>query len=371
MASRLATITLNLADGPVEVAVGEAKPEQQLQCCKLAGTAFAAPLSQDQYIELEDYLGSLPLAVAGSTRYWCLFPTDNPNCILATCKTLHRFFLVKDGRAALTTGDGYCIASVITNPDYRKSGLASVLMEHIAEWMDGPGVGTASMLYTSIGDFYSKRGWAPLPAFESILKCATNATLDGRSNLPRNRFLTAGDIESLCARDAESVKGEMRKTQISGDQTLAAVAPTADLINLLQGRAHFIALKLFGKVTEHRGAITKAGDSWVYWYHDFRKQQLAVLRIHLPEEPDQRQSEQVASLLSDALQEALAWDLPKVTVWDDNPIVLQALDLLKGQHAVEVASGQRDRRSIPSLRWKGGHGSKTVTLHCNEFYAWS
>lgn len=163
----------------------------------------------------------------------------------------------------------------------------------------------------------------------------------------------------------------MRKTQISGDQTLAAVAPTADLVNLLQGRAHFIASKLFDKVTEHRGAISESGNSWIYWYHDFRKHQLAVLRIHLPEEPDQRQPEQVASMLSDALQEALAWELPKVTLWDDNPIVFQALDLLKGRHAVEVTSGQRDRRSIPSLRWKGRDGSKTVTLHCNEFYAWS
>ncbi|KAK7735769.1 hypothetical protein SLS63_003727 [Diaporthe eres] len=221
MALRLATTTLNLADGPIEVAVGEATPEQQLQCCKLAGTAFAAPLSQDQYVELEDYLGSLSLAVDGSRRYWCLFPTNNPNCILATCKTLHRFILVKDGQAALSEGDGYCLASVITNPDYRKSGLASVLMEHVAEWMDGPGAGTGSMLYTSIGD-------------------------------------------NLCARDVESVKEEMRETNISEDQTLAAVAPTADLVNLLQERANFMASKLFGKVTEHRGAISEAGNSWIY-----------------------------------------------------------------------------------------------------------
>lgn len=159
MALRLATTTLTLPDGPVEVAVGEATPEQKLECCKLAGTAFAAPLSQDQYVELEDYLGSLPLAVNKARRYWCLFPTNNPNCILATCKTLHRSILAKDGPADLSQGDGYCIASVITNPDYRKSGLASVLMGHVAEWMDGPGAGTASMLYTSIGDVSLEPKW--------------------------------------------------------------------------------------------------------------------------------------------------------------------------------------------------------------------
>ena len=203
------------------------------------------------------------------------------------------------------------------------------------------------------------------------MTCTADVTLDNRSSLPGTRLLASGEIDSLCARDVESVKEEMLKTQISTDQRLAAVAPSADLINLLQGRANFMASKQFGKVTEHRGAISESEDSWIYWYHDFRKQQLAVLRVHLPEGRDGRQPEQVVSLLLDALEEALVWDLPKVTIWDANPAVLQALDLLKDRHAVEVTSGQRHQRSIPSLRWKGGDGSKTIKLYCNEFYAWS
>lgn len=163
----------------------------------------------------------------------------------------------------------------------------------------------------------------------------------------------------------------MHEIQISPGQRLAAVAPTADLINLLQGRANFIASKQFGKATERRGSISDSEDTWIYWYHDFRKQQLAVLRIHLPDKPGQKQPEQVVSLLLDALDEAVAWALPKVTVWDANLVVLQALDLLKDQHSVEVTSGQRDQRSIPSLRWKGADASKMITLHCNEFFAWS
>ncbi|KAG8163503.1 hypothetical protein KVR01_006800 [Diaporthe batatas] len=368
--TRLATTTLNLPDGPVEVAVGEATPEQQLECCRLAGTAFAAPLSQDQYVELERHLGSLPLAVPRARRYWCLYPINNPNCILATCKTLHRFILVKEG-AKVTENDGYCIASVITNPDYRKAGLASMLMGHVAEWMDGPGAATASMLYTSIGDFYAKRGWGPLPAFESTLTCATNATFDRPPSLPGTRVLTPTDVDTLCARDVESVKVVMRQMQTSTGQRLAAVSPTADLINLLQERANFMALKQFGKPTEHRGAISESGDSWLYWYHDFRKGQLAVLRIHLSHGFAGRQPEQLVSLFLDALEEAAAWALPKVTVWDANPVVLEALDLLEDRHAVKVTNGQRQQRSIPSLRWRGDDGSKTACLHCNEFYAWS
>ncbi|POS74371.1 hypothetical protein DHEL01_v207236 [Diaporthe helianthi] len=372
MALRLATTTLNLPDGPVEVAVGEATPAQQLECCKLAGTAFAAPLSQAQYVELEDYLGNLPLAVDRGRRYWCLFPTNNPNCILATCKTLHRFILVRKG-TEVSENDGYCIASVITNPAYRKAGLASVLLGHVAEWMDGPGAGMASMLYTSIGDFYAKRGWGPLPAFESTLRCATAATtLDRPPSLSGTRLLNPGDIDGLCTRDVEGIKLEMRQMQISSTgQRQVAVAPTADLINLLQERANFMASRQFGKATEHRGAISDSGDSWIYWYHDFRKQQLAVLRVRLPHEVGPRQLEQLVSLLLDALEEAGAWSLPKVTIWDANPVVLQALDLLKHRHAVEVATGQRHQRSIPSLRWKGDDGSETATLYYNEFYAWS
>lgn len=169
----------------------------------------------------------------------------------------------------------------------------------------------------------------------------------------------------------ESVKEGLRKTQTSADQTLAAVSPTADLVTLLQQRANFTASKLFGKAIEHRGAISHFNDVWMYWYHDFRKHQLAVLRVHVPEEPSQRQVEQVTSLFLDTLQEASAWTLPKVTVWDANPVVLQALDLLKDRHKVEVTSGQRHQRSIPSLRWKGSDRTRNITLRCNEFYAWS
>ena len=75
----------------------------------------------------------------------------------------------------MSEGDGYCIASVITNPDYRKAGLASVLMGHVAEWMDGPGGGTASMLYTSIGDVsldpQGSQPWADMSS-SSMLKGA-------------------------------------------------------------------------------------------------------------------------------------------------------------------------------------------------------
>lgn len=163
----------------------------------------------------------------------------------------------------------------------------------------------------------------------------------------------------------------LRKAQTSTDHTLAAISPTADLVTLLQERANFTASKMFGKATEHRGAISQSNDSWMYWYHDFRKHQLAVLRVHLPENPSQRQVEQVASLFLDTLQEASAWTLPKVTVWDANPVVLQALDLLNDRHKVEVTSGQRYQRSIPSFRWKGSNRTKNVTLRCNEFYAWS
>lgn len=218
--------------------------------------------------------------------------------------------------------------------------------------------------------FYAKRGWGPLPAFESILTLASNSTLSRRSSSSGTRFLTPGDITTLCERDVESVTKETQRTQVSEDQILAAVAPSADLITLLQERASFMASKQ-GKVTKNRGAISRSEESWIYWYHDFRKHQLAVLRIHPPEASSQEQAEQVASLLLDALEEASAWSLPKVTVWDANSAILQALEILKDEYGVKVASGQRDRRSIPSLRWKGGDESKRVTLHCNEFYAWS
>jgi hypothetical protein len=143
--------TFNGPDGLIKATFGEATTEQQVQCSKLAATAFSSPLSEEAYMERERYLSQRPLVRDGGWRCWCLFRTDNPAYILATCKTIRRDIFIRDEHT-VHKELGFCISSFITDPRYRQLGLGSLLLRCVAEWMDGPGNATVSMLYTSIGE---------------------------------------------------------------------------------------------------------------------------------------------------------------------------------------------------------------------------
>lgn len=137
--------------GTIAVVFGEANPEQRIQCFKLAAAAFGLPLSEEDYIKREEYLGDRPLTRNKGWRIWCLSLAEDPNKVLATCKTMHRDLLVRDPDGT-HKHQAYCISSVVTDTQYRGHGLASQLLKHVAEWLDGPGNAVASMLYTIVGD---------------------------------------------------------------------------------------------------------------------------------------------------------------------------------------------------------------------------
>jgi GNAT superfamily N-acetyltransferase len=145
------TTTLDGPDGPMTVVFGDATPEQWHQCCKLAATTFSSPLSQADYLEREEYLSQRPLARDKGQRIWCLSRVDNPAHVVTTCQTMHRNLLIGVENGS-SEAQGYCITKVVTDARYRRHGLASLLLSHVAEWMDGPGRAAASMLYTGISN---------------------------------------------------------------------------------------------------------------------------------------------------------------------------------------------------------------------------
>lgn len=145
---------------PLTVVFGEADDEQShLECCKLAAAAFGAPLTEQVYLQREAYLGQQPLTRRGGWRTWCLRTTTaEPQAdqfFVSACTTIQRSLLVREGGVsggAVDEKKGYCIASVVTHPDFRGRGLASALLAHLGRWLDSPGEAAASMLYTSIGN---------------------------------------------------------------------------------------------------------------------------------------------------------------------------------------------------------------------------
>jgi GNAT superfamily N-acetyltransferase len=140
-------------DGPIKVVFSEASPSQKDQISKLTWAAFGVPLPEADHIEREEYLLQSPINANGGMRYWCLAiaSDDNLGKVVATCKTVHRDLLVRD-KDGCREEQGYCIASVVTDPHFRKHGLQTLLLKNVADWMDRDGGATASTLYTSVGD---------------------------------------------------------------------------------------------------------------------------------------------------------------------------------------------------------------------------
>ena len=140
--------SINGPIGSILVRFGEANQDQRSPCHRLGAFAFGHPLSDADFIEREDFMSDLALAREAGWRVWCVYAANEPNLVLATCKTIRRDLLVKHTER-VHEKVGYCIASVVTHSDYRGLGLASFLLGGVAQWLDGPGGAAVSMLYSN------------------------------------------------------------------------------------------------------------------------------------------------------------------------------------------------------------------------------
>ncbi|KAL7928220.1 hypothetical protein V8C35DRAFT_318689 [Trichoderma chlorosporum] len=348
--------------GPLNVIFGEATSEQRLQWCQVVTAAFAPSLPASALVEHEEYLSQHPLTVDQGTRFWSLSLVEDSRMVLAVCKTIRRRFLIRDIES-VSERDGYCIGYVATHPDYRRLGLATLLIKQLASWLDGPANATASMLYTSVGDFYVSQGWEIIP---SVISNITNLSIASQSKhpagLPSTRLLTNKEIPALCLRDVADLRENFEKLSVSPDEVHLAVLPSPEMVTWLHEWGDFLNNRFRGGQAPYvHGAICEAADTWLYWHYGFKH--LAISRVVGKGPP-----EVLAALLIDALAEASKWDFPKVVVWEPNPDLINAMDLLSKKIGIEVETIPRPN-SVTSLRWKGSDNTKKTTLHLNEVYA--
>ncbi|KAI8958932.1 hypothetical protein F5Y11DRAFT_334616 [Daldinia sp. FL1419] len=370
-------ITIEDARGTLKLAFFEATdPQDRIRCAKLASTAFGKSLTQEGYLEREEYLAKQPLARGTGWRWWCLALIDDPEQVLAMCKTMHRDLLVRDGsaprgEAVVRQEQGYCICSVVTSSTYRGRGLASVLLKEVAGWLDGPGNATASILYSDVGDFYVNKGWNVLAASESILTVPLSILPKDKAQFPETRPLTADDVPTLCERDVDSLKEDFRKYDLLKGSTLATVLPTADLISWLQARNEYMNSQLCSKPPQIQGSVCESAESWVFWCSDLRHKEIIVQHVKPPRGQNEATSTRVlARLLLDAIEEAARWEIPEVSIWNPSPEVYKAIDFLNLELGVKVKNHEREKEHIPCLRWRGAE-KKSIVFSPNEFYPWS
>ncbi|KAI2640798.1 hypothetical protein GGS26DRAFT_586793 [Hypomontagnella submonticulosa] len=349
-------------------------PEVKIQCSKLASTAFGKSLSKAEYLEREEFLGTLPLTQRSGWRFWSLTRVDNPEQVLAMCKTMHRDLLVRDdtNRRQPRQEQGYCVVSVVTDASYRGRGLASILLKSVAQWMDGPGGAMASMLYSDVGEFYVSKGWDIHEAFQSTLTVPVSLSPEAPViNFPETRLLTADDIPNLCDRDVKSLRNHHETYDLAVEQTLVTVLPTTNLITWLQARTGFMNDKTNGVVPRTKGSICESAGAWLYWYHDLRHRKLTIQRVKLPLDPSNATTTRaLARLLLDALEEALKWQISDVVVWNPSPQLHDAMKILSEEMGIEIKNEKRESTQLPCFRWRGGE-KKPTTVWPNEFYAWS
>ncbi|ORY58055.1 uncharacterized protein BCR38DRAFT_75647 [Pseudomassariella vexata] len=358
--------TITGPNGPLDIVLGEQTPDQKSPCWELAVAAFAPQIPASAFAEQAEALWKHPLARNQGVRFWCISLADDPASVVAMCGTIRRPLLVRDSESTREE-DGYCVFMVATHAQYRRRGLAKILLKRIAEWLDGPGDAAASMLYTSVGDFYVSMGWEMIPSIVSTITYPSGAfPANDQTSLPNSRLLSNAEIPELCNRDVADLKDNFEKATVGAEEVHLAVLPTPDMITYLHEWGDVLTLKTLGKTPQVHGAICEAADTWIYWHHSVEK--ILITRVRTPPKSSQGSSEALVSLLLHALEEARKWGFPKVTAWEPSSELLSALEFIKKNFGIEVQTGQRPN-SITSVRWKGSDQTKKTILHLNESYA--
>jgi hypothetical protein len=215
-------------------------------------------------------------------------------------------------------------------------------------------------------------GWTPTPAPATVLNISlcNDADLSATSDeIEAYRLLHAEDLKGLCEGDVSALITEMESTKVTTNHSILTVLPTHDLIRWQHARAEFIGLKILGKAPHNKGVAYSSG-AWIYWTHDFRKQQLFIQRIRIFVENEEKRHNVLGTLLLYAIREARLWLLPRVIVWETGPDMQKAVDVIQSKVEGLESVFETQRRETISVRWKGGE-LRDYTVAPNEHYAWN
>jgi len=365
-----------LSVNPTEIVFAQASPEQQKQTWELNGVSWALPMEIPDYVEREAYLSNQDLTRDGGCKYWILHLQDRPDDIIASCECTRKTLIMRrPGDSQARESTGYSIASVYTNPAYRRLGMASLMLLRLQEEMDKDS--DASALYSDIGrQYYAQLGWAVFPSEQATLELLPRDS-SGSLSFPvpngGTRYLTTEDLRPLCQLDVADLKAKLEAMEPDGKMHVA-FAPSYEQIAWQFAREDFVTRVMHKKQVERRGAITEDEQSWIIWDHDWREEKLKIQRITtLHTTSAEQRIADITALLEAAMHEAASWGLPKVLVWNPDEITTLGVKGVGNAHEedVKIIFDERLDSSIPSLRLKGGKDISRVVWEDNEYYAWA
>ncbi|KUI73381.1 hypothetical protein VM1G_08952 [Cytospora mali] len=363
-----------------DVVFAKADPELQKTAWRLNGVAWAAPMSIDDYVAREYHLSQQDLSKEGRCIYWVLTHKDDPTHVVASCESVKKTIFIAGHGTGINDGfveaTGYAIASVYTNPKYRRLGMAGYMLRKLQEHMDADS--ECSVLYSDIGKlYYANFGWDVFPSDQ-----ATIYLQGDKFSLPEpaaTRYLTLEELEPLCNKDVAGVKAKFQNLASDHQKTHVAFSPSYAQIAWQLAREQFMAGIMFKREIQRRGAITTNGRSWIYWDHDWRENKLKIMRIVcLDTDPEtgvtimnESKMWDIVELLRAAAAEAAEWGLQKVLIWNPDDNTTRGIKGFHNFHEedVDVIFDERNS-SIPSFRWKGGRGKQDTVWEDNYYYCW-
>ncbi|KAL8908686.1 MAG: hypothetical protein Q9207_000654 [Kuettlingeria erythrocarpa] len=343
-------------------------------------------LNLPQYLEESTFLTTVPLARDGGMTIWCLTDRTLPQDqrpILCSCETFRNRTYIADREGHFDEAIIHSVASVFCNPKFRRRGYAARLLAELAkilpDWQAESGRCIGSVLFSDIGaTYYTKLGWHPFPLNNQI---EFDPMRVPKLSQLRIRYIAEEDIDQLCKDDEAMIRRAM--TGSLSKKIRMMIAPDSDHMLWHHRKEDFVCNKIFGKRPHIKGAVTGGPNNriWAIWTHRYYEHPhnnplgntLYILRVVIENQnsdPEQRehQVEQMRTLLWAAQEEAAAWDLHCVKLWDPGYLLQDIVERTEIQHR----RVKREDESIASLMWFGEGSGKDDMVEWlgNEKYGW-
>ncbi|KFY52293.1 hypothetical protein V496_08555 [Pseudogymnoascus sp. VKM F-4515 (FW-2607)] len=316
--------------------------------------SWAGRLTQADYVAREATNAASNLLRDGGVRFWGLTTEGEGGEIYSAVETLKKRVLVQTSKG-FDVEDAYGIASVFTPAKYRGHGLAGTMMRKLGEWLDTEEANCRfSVLFSDVGDFYTRHGWAVVPSPEVTLPASPLPTSTSAS--PPTTTITADSLHSFAQSDLLTLSAEAMAPPTPGKHTRLAFVPSVAQAEWHFGAEEISAAKLYPDQAPPTAKGASVGATFGYWVRDFNERKLIMLRLREggPWDDGEAQGvQEVVSVLRAAQAEAHEWGLGKVVVWNPDEKVKEACRIILGK---EVEVRNRTEGSVPCLRWNGKEG---------------